>query len=138
MNRIAAIDFGMKRIGLAISDERRSIALPLKMIEAGRNHQESARRVKAALASYKIELLILGLPLLLSGQRGEMAELVEKFKTALEKEMNIPVLSLDERLTSRQAERDLMSLGTSRKNRTPVLDSAAATILLQTYLEKIQ
>ena len=134
--RIAAVDFGFKRIGLAISDEGRTIAFPLKMIEAGTTLQESARRVKAALSSYKLEKIILGLPLLLSGERGEMVEKVEKFREALEKEIDVLVICFDERLTSRQAERDLMNMGTSRKNRVPVLDSAAAALLLQTYLDR--
>ena len=140
MARIAAVDFGMKRIGLAVSDERSTIALPLKMALAGNSLQQSARNVMKALAPYikEISKLIVGLPLLLNGKRGDMAEQVERFIAALKKETTIPIETMDERLTSAQAERDLKGCDYSRKERTQIIDSASATLLLQAYLDRLQ
>lgn len=138
MPRIAAVDYGLKRIGLAISDEKRRIALPLKLALSGKSLRETVKNVLNALSLYEgqIEAIIVGLPLHLSGRRGEMAENAERFAAALQKETAIAVIMIDERLTTSQAERDLKALSYSRKERTEIIDSASAAILLQTYLDK--
>ena len=137
MPRIAAIDFGLKRIGIALSDERKQIAFPLATVAGG---EEGVQNVMAALAEKRkeIEQIILGLPLLLSGAKGNMALLVEKFGTDLEIAIGIPVLLLDERLSSKYADRQLREMSHNRRERTEKLDRASAAFLLQSYLEKIK
>jgi len=137
MPRIAAIDYGLKRIGLAISDESKRIALPLKLVLSGKSLRQTVLNVLNALTAYEgqIETIIVGLPLLLNGKRGEMAEAVERFTNALQAETKIPVKMLDERLSTSQAERSLKELSYSRKERTQIIDCASATILLQTFLD---
>ena len=137
MQRIAAVDFGLKRIGLAISDASGKIALPLKRIDAGRSLQESAQGVLAALESYRKELLkiLVGLPLLMNGTRGEMANLVESFAQKL-RDAGAQVECVDERLSSAQAERALRELDMNRKERAKAVDSTSATLLLQAYLDR--
>lgn len=136
MPRIAAIDFGMKRIGIAISDEKARIALPLKMILAGKNIKETIQNLLRVLSLYSsIDTILVGLPLLLSGKEGEMAKLAKNFADALQKETTATVKMIDERLTTAQAERSLKELSYSRKNRSQIVDSTSATILLQTFLD---
>ena len=138
MPRIAAIDFGLKRIGIAISDEKGRIALPLKLVLSGKSMRETVRNVLLALSPYEkqIEAIIVGLPLLLSGKRGDMALAAERFAQALQNETKIAVQMMDERLTTAQAERSLKELSYSRKERTDIIDCATAAILLQTFLDQ--
>src|ERR1700679_2331414 len=88
--RIAAIDFGLKRIGIAISDDRKKLALPLTTVEGGK--KGVANTVAALLQKKKeIEKILVGLPLLMSGKKGDMAKEVEAFAKALEEAIGIPV-----------------------------------------------
>ncbi len=135
MRRIAAVDFGLKRIGLAISDAQGIIALPLKMVLAGNT---PIPNILAALAPYKHELqtILVGLPLLMNGTKGEMALLVERFAQDLQAACGLPIQCVDERLTSVQAERALKEMSKNRKERTKTIDSLSATLLLQAYLDR--
>lgn len=135
MRRIAAVDFGLKRIGLAISDPQGIVALPLKMLLAG---STPIQNVLDALAPYKNELktILVGLPLLLSGAKGDMALTVERFAAGLHAASNLPVECVDERFTTAAAERALKEMNQSRKKRTKSIDSLSATLLLQAYLDK--
>lgn len=137
MTRIAAIDFGLKRIGIALSDERKQIAFPLATVPGG---VKGIQNVIAALSDKKkeIEQIIVGLPLLLSGEKGDMARMVEKFALDLENAMGISVILLDERLSSKHAEQGLRELPLNRRERTEKLDRASAAFLLQSYLEKLK
>ncbi|MDE3055860.1 MAG: Holliday junction resolvase RuvX [Verrucomicrobiota bacterium] len=135
MKRIAAIDFGHKRIGIALSDAQQKLALPWKSAEGGRRAVEN---VMALLLPMKEELerILVGYPLLLSGKVGEMAKETELFAKKLEAALSLPVELCDERLSSRQAERELQSLSFSRKERKGKVDMSAAALFLQSYLDK--
>ncbi|MBM3183751.1 MAG: Holliday junction resolvase RuvX [Chlamydiae bacterium] len=135
MPRIVAIDFGLKRIGIAISDIRKKMAFPFKMVEGGKN------AVLNVLASLKekqgeIEKIIIGIPLLMNGQKGEMAHLVERFGRELSEAAHLPVEFLDERLSSKMAEKQLQELSLNRKQRAEKSDVTAAALVLQSYLDK--
>ena len=135
MPRIAAIDFGLKRIGIALSDDRKKIALPFKMVEGGKRAIESiAAALKPKLP--EIERILVGLPLLMSGEKGDMAKVVEEFAKRLETALGIPVELCDERLSSKHAEQSLRELSLNRKERAEQLDMSAAALLLQSYLDK--
>ncbi len=131
MKRILAIDFGLKRIGLAITDDRQKIALPLGVVEGGKKRVENIRK---ALKGKEIEKIIVGLPLLLNGREGDMAILVKAFAAELEQAFGVPVQLVDERLSSKMADRSLSELQLTRKKRTEQLDTTAATLLLQMFL----
>ncbi len=135
--RIAAVDYGKRRIGLSISDEKKRIALPLKLVDAGKNLEESSKQILHALTPYltHLEKILVGLPLLMNGTRGDMALLVDNLKKILETLTPIPIECVDERLTSAQAEKELKGLDYSRKERKTLVDSTAATLLLQAYLD---
>jgi len=138
MKRILAIDFGLKRIGLALSDSSQKIALPLKTIEIQNPNQDVSLVLKAIQDRLTdIETVVLGNPLLLSGKKGEMADNVQTFKEKLEKKLNNPLISVvlwDERLTSAQADK-MLKKDYNRKKRSQIIDPVAATIILQNYLD---
>lgn len=134
MPRIAAVDFGKKRIGLAISDPDCRIALPLKMVPAGKDLLASAKNVMAALSSYPIQKILIGMPLMLNGSRGTMAALVDEFIAVLKTLTPVPIEPVDERLTSAQSEKMLKDFY-SRKDRKSMVDSTSASIILQMVLD---
>lgn len=135
MGKIAAIDYGLKRIGIAISDANQKIAFPLTTVEGGKKAIENILR---ALSERKkeLELILIGFPLLLSGEKGEMAREVELFAKKLEEAIGISVLLLDERLSSKQADTMLREISLKRKKRNERIDVVAATLLLQGYLDR--
>lgn len=137
MSRIACIDFGRKRIGIALSDDRKKIALPFATVNGGK---KGVANTALALNKKKgeIEKILVGLPLLMSGKRGDMAEEVEKFARALEAATGIPVELCDERLSSKMADQTMREFSMNRKERASQIDTAAAALLLQTYLDKNQ
>lgn len=133
MGKIAAIDYGLKRIGIAISDASKKIALPFTTVEGGKKAIEN---ILHALREKDVELIVVGLPLLMSGKKGEMAHEVEAFAKKLEEASKLPVHLFDERLSSKQADISLKETSSKRKKRTEKLDQVSATLLLQSYLER--
>lgn len=132
MSRIVGIDYGRKRIGIALSDPSGKLALPLCTVDG------KIDAVCQALASRKKEIseIVVGLPLLLNGQEGDMAKEVRGFGQKLEAALQIQVTFIDERLTSKMAEQGLREFDMTRKERTKRMDSGAAALLLQTYLDR--
>ena len=138
MGRIAGIDFGKARIGLAISDERKVIATPLETISASSHLPQNARLIAHALLNYKnLEAIVIGLPLLLNGKEGEMALLVRSFAKILEELIPVPILFWDERLTSLGVERMLLDANISREKRRLLSDALSAVSILQNYLDSL-
>ncbi|HEV7736776.1 MAG TPA: Holliday junction resolvase RuvX [Chlamydiales bacterium] len=137
MKRIVAIDFGIKRIGIAISDNGQTIAFPLATVSGGNN---AVLNIKNALKEKlpDVERILVGFPVLLSGKEGDMAILVKKFAQTLEEAFALPVELIDERFTSRLADQHLREIHLNRKERTAKLDTAAAAILLQAYLDGLK
>ena len=129
--KIVGIDYGLKRIGLAISNENHTFALPWTTILGGE------KDLITALQSRKeqIQAIVIGLPLLLNGTKGEMALKVEAFGKSLQKQLSIEIFFIDERLSSKQADLALRDSHKTRKSRTLVADQTAATIILQTFLD---
>ena len=133
MSRVVGIDFGLKRIGVAVSDERRTVALPLGTAEGGKN---GVKNVIALLADRKVVAVVVGLPITLKGERGVMVKLVEEFGTALGQALDTPVIYVDERLSSAAADRSLMEISLNRKARSERIDMATATMMLQSFLDQ--
>ncbi len=132
MGRIAAVDFGTARIGLALSDERKIVALPQPYLKAGKTPQESAQIVMAELAKHgPIETVVIGLPLRLNGKDSPSTTLVREFAACF----TLPVVLLDERLTTSQVNKLMKEAEVSRKKRAQHADSLSATLLLQTFLQ---
>lgn len=134
MGRILAIDFGLKRIGLARSDPMKIIASPFKTIAAAKTLEETVDLILKELSD--IELIIVGLPLLLSGKDSDMTTAARKFAALLEEKSGLPLILWDERLTSKQIEKVLIEGGVKRKDRTQHTDNLSATLILQNYLNR--
>lgn len=132
MGRLLGIDFGLTRIGIAISDERKVIATAIGNIKTKEQPLEALQNILKKYSS--LEAIILGLPLLLNGKEGEMALRVRSFAALLESCFHVPVIFWDERLSSIQVERFLVECGVNRKKRAKISDEQAAALILQDYL----
>ncbi len=135
MSRIAALDYGKARIGLALSDERAIIAQPHPCLAAGTTLEETAQIIACELAKHKLGKIVIGLPLHMNGKESPMSEEVRKLAIILETLCKVPVKLWDERLTTAQVERSLKEAGLNRKKRTHLVDSLSATLILQNFLD---
>lgn len=135
MGRIVSIDFGLKRIGIAISDERKIIATPLPTLETSKQNEETVKRLISTLEGYDIEEMIVGNPLHMNGKNSFLSDEVQHFIDILKKYLPYPIHLWDERLSTLQAERSLKEGNLSRKKRAKLVDSVAALILLQSFLD---
>jgi putative Holliday junction resolvase len=132
--RILALDHGTKRIGVAVSDETKTIAQPLEYIPA-EPFADFLARLRQLIREKEIDLILVGLPRNMDGSYGPAAEKVQTFVTALKDAVVVPIKTLDERLTSAQANRVLIQGGARRAKRKEKVDQTAAAILLQSYLD---
>jgi len=137
VGRILSIDYGKKRIGLALSDPMKMIASPLKTLQAGKNEQETVDLLLKEITSHNPEIILIGLPLHLSNEESETSLLVRQLKAALEEKITIPIILWDERLTSKQVERVMMEGNVKRKKRAQHVDTLSATLILQSYLDTL-
>ena len=130
------LDLGTKTLGLAISDPLGIIATSYKILRHDEDYDSLLPMLKEEIEKNHIEALVLGFPKNMNNSVGERGEIALAFKEKLEEEFQLPVYMQDERLTTRQAENLLISNDTSRKKRKKVIDSLAATIILQSYLDR--
>ncbi len=136
--RFLGIDFGKKRIGLALSDETAFLATPLCTLKGFTSLKGAAALLKQTVTPYEpIKGVVLGLPLHLSGKESELSELTRQFAEHLKEVFTCPIRLYDERLTSAQVERTLKEGSLSRKKRSELTDKLAAAALLQTYLDSL-
>lgn len=133
--RIVSIDYGLKRIGLAISDESKIIATSLGIVQAGKDHAQTIVNILHALKSFAIEHIIIGNPIHMNGKVSPLSEEVGRFLILLQEHVTCGVSLFDERLSSLQAERILKESGMQRKKRTQFIDGLSAVIVLQSYLQ---
>ena len=132
--RILALDHGTRRIGVAVSDETKTIAQPLEFIPA-EPFAPFLDRLKIILAEREVDLILIGLPRNMDGSYGPAAQKVHSFVAVLKSAITVPIRLWDERLTSAQANRVLLQGGVRRQDRKEKVDKMAAAILLQSYLD---
>jgi putative Holliday junction resolvase len=132
--RILAIDHGTARIGLALSDPTGTLARPLPFLPA-KGDAKLAREIAALAKKEQAELILLGLPRHMNGSLGEAAAKVQSFATALGQATKIPLKLVDERLTTVQASRQLHEAGKDTRAQRGHIDSEAAAVLLQGWLD---
>ena len=133
--RVMALDFGTKAIGVALSDELQVTVRPLTTL---RRHQlkfaEVLERIATLAAEHEVGTLVVGLPLNMDGTRGPAASRVESFVAQLRQYVRIPIVLLDERLTSFEAEQLLREMGVGERERRAKSDEYAALLILRDYL----
>jgi len=134
--RILALDHGTVRIGVAVSDELKLIATPLEYIPA-EPFADFLVRLKEIIHEKEIELIIVGMPRNMDGSYGPAALKVQEFVAALKDAITIPIKTLDERLTTVQAQRFLIQGNVRREKRKEKVDKTAAAILLRNYLDSL-
>ncbi len=132
--RVLAIDHGTVRMGIAMSDELKMIAQPLKFIPA-EPFSGFLDRLKELLREYEVELILLGMPRNMDGSYGEASMKVREFEAVLKNSITAPIKTWDERLTTVQANRALTQGRVKKKKKRQNVDSISAAILLQSYLD---
>lgn len=135
--RYLGIDLGSRTVGLAMSDTTLTIASTYKTIFfKDEDYNSTINEIKDIIKEYNITKIILGLPKNMNNTLGERAEITLKYKELLEKSTDLPVIMFDERLTSVISNSILIEADMSRKKRKKKVDSIAAQIILQDYLNK--
>ncbi len=125
MAKLLGIDYGSKRVGIALSDDGGEMAFPHAVLD---NNPDMLKEIKEIIEKEKIEKIVLGESKNFKGEPNEIMKEIEKFKGKLEKETNLKVILEPEFLTSRQAEQV--------QGKNEMLDSSAATIILQSFLDR--
>ncbi len=134
MKAVLGIDYGSKRIGLAVSDGLGLTAQGLNTLERT-NVEEDILHLTDLVSQRSIEEIVVGKPLKLEGSEGPAAEEVGKFADLLRAKCGIPVLLWDERLSTAQAERTMLDADLSRKKRRKSRDRMAAQLILQSFMD---
>lgn len=134
--RILGIDYGSKRLGLAVCDELGLTAQGLTTITR-KNRERDLEEIGAVIEQYNVEKIVVGFPLRLDGTEGIQCEKVNRFVDILESKFALPIVKWDESLSTKEAEQILIEANMSRKKRKGVVDKLAAAIILQDYLDYI-
>jgi len=132
--RILAIDYGRKRIGLALSDELGLTAQPLLTLNRA-DRRDDMRRLREICARHGVTRIVVGHPLHITGEAGEMADEAERFAARISKELGIATELLDERLTSWEAKQTMAETKSRSRRKGETTDAIAAAVLLRDYLE---
>lgn len=131
-----ALDVGEKTIGVAFSDAAETIAFPGTTIVRQEGKKRDMAALRQLVAEHEIDEIVVGLPLMMDGSRGIQAEKVEAFIATLRGSVRIPIRVQDERLSTSEAERVLIAADRRRDQRKQVVDSLAASLILQTYMAR--
>lgn len=135
--RYLGLDLGTKTLGVAISDKTNSIASFLKVIRFDFEDYDSAlKELEKVINEYKITNIALGFPKNMDNSCGFAAQRSLKFKELIEKNVDIDVSLIDERLTTTQAENILINMDKKRKQRKEVIDGVSACLILESYIRK--
>lgn len=135
--RIIGLDLGNRTVGVALSDYLGIIANPVGTFRFEEQDLDTALElVENVIKENQVEKIVLGLPKNMNGTIGPQAEYCLKFKEMLEEKTKLEVVMIDERLTSRQADVIMLKADMSRQKRKKNVDKLAATIILQTYLDR--
>lgn len=135
--RILGLDYGTKTVGVAISDPLLLTAQELETITRDRASKlrHTLVRIKELCDEYQVSTIVLGYPLNMDDSEGFRCEDTIKFKELIEKRVDIPIVLIDERLTTMYADEILEESGVDKKDRKKFIDQIAAAIILQDYLD---
>lgn len=133
--RVLGLDYGDKRIGVAVSDEMGWTAQGVKFIER-KSLEKDLNEIDAVMKEFgNVGSIVVGMPFNMDGSEGERVDLTRKFIVKLENRFKLPIIEVDERWSTMEAEKFLVSADVSRKKRKGKVDQIAASFILQTYLE---
>ena len=132
--RIMGLDVGDRTIGVAVSDELGWTAQGVEVIRRS-DWTSDVKRLRELATTYEVSLIVVGYPKNMNGTIGPRAEMSAKFAKELESELALPATLWDERLTTMEAERMLISADVSRAKRKKVIDKMAAALILQNYIQ---
>lgn len=137
--RRLGVDPGQKRVGLALCDDDGQLAYPHGTLPGGGGTAQVASRIAEAARELEVKEIVLGLPLSLDGSEGPAARKARSLARALERALDdrVPVHLLDERLTTVSASRQMRAAGVSARKQRERIDQAAATVLLQAFLDGV-
>ena len=134
--RILGIDVGLRRVGVAISDELGITAQPLISIDLKKSQKDVVDEIAAICKEREVSVVVVGIPLAMDGgDRGQSARFAKKMGESIKECTGAKVEYWDERFTTREAQRVLIEADVSRKNRKAVVDKVAAALILQGYLD---
>lgn len=136
--QILCLDIGMVRIGIAKSDELEIIASPLEVYKRTNSINNDAKYIAKLVESKNIGLIVVGLPLKMDGTSGSSVDMVNEFVEKIKKFTNVPIVMQDERFSTVSATNILLEGNVRREKRKGVVDKLAATIILQSFLDKKQ
>ena len=137
MSRILAIDYGLKKIGLALSDPFKIIAKPFKTID-NRSYENFLNELNNIIIEHKIEEIVIGLPITLKNTFSKQTNIVKEFIEILKNDLSIKITTVDERLSSMEAKKSLIFQGIKTGHNKKEIDKTAAAIFLQSYLNNIE
>ncbi len=132
--RVLGLDLGDVRIGVAISDPDRRLALPLGTVHTGA--PADLKAIAELVREHEVTLVVVGHPLMLSGGPGTRARHAEEFVAALRQVLPVPVVLHDERLSTVEADKALRGAGAGGRDRRRAVDRSAAAVILQSYLDR--
>jgi putative Holliday junction resolvase len=134
--RILALDYGTKRIGVALSDELGWTAQPLETFER-KSLEADLAHIRQLVLRHEVREVVIGMPVTMDGRTGPAAQSAQRFRDTLQAAVGVPAVSWDERLTTKAAEQMLIEADVSRKKRKGAVDRIAAALLLKSYLEHL-
>ncbi|HAR62607.1 MAG: Holliday junction resolvase RuvX [Candidatus Margulisiibacteriota bacterium] len=132
MNRLLGIDYGEKRIGVALSDPLQIIASPFKVVA---NDNKAISEIKEIIKEYDVSEIVVGRPINLKGAETASTIKAREFKEKLEQEISLPIAFWDERLSTKSANNALLEGNVSRGKRKQLVDKIAAVFILQSYMD---
>ena len=132
--RILGLDLGDVRIGVAISDPGRRVAVPMGTVHTGA--PADLKAIAKLVGDHEVTLVVVGHPLKMSGAPGARAHHAEEFVAALRQVLRVPVVLQDERLSTVEADRALREAGAGGRDRRRAVDRSAAAVILQSYLDR--
>ncbi len=135
-HRKMGVDYGDKRIGIALTDSLCIISSPFEVYK-NIGEEDALKHLNSIIKEYDVDEVAMGLPINMDGTEGERALLHRQFGEKLERLSNVKVHFIDERLTSAEAEEILISSGVRREKRKELIDKIAAQIILQTYINSL-
>ncbi len=135
--RLMGLDIGSHTIGIAISDELKVTAQGVKTIRR-RSVEEDLNEISNLISEFKIDKIVVGLPKNMDGTLGKQAKAVFQWIKKFNKRIKLPIVTWDERLTTKEVSKVLLEADLSRKKRKRVIDKLSAVLILQGYLNKVK